>query len=184
MKKIFQLIAVFSVVFLSVTGFAQTDKPDLKVYIIRHGEKPKEGDNLTCKGLNRSLQLPAVLKNKMGIPDYILVPSLSAKEKTKHARMFETVVPFAVKYNLSINSSHANEDYDDIAHDVLSKKGIVLMVWEHKALTGIIKALGVKQELHWADDDFDSMWIVTIANGQATLKLDKEGLHPKDDCTF
>ena len=38
---------------------------DLKVVIIRHGEKPEKpatGDNLTCQGENRVLQIPEVLK--------------------------------------------------------------------------------------------------------------------------
>ncbi|MDR3681095.1 MAG: histidine phosphatase family protein [Flavipsychrobacter sp.] len=183
MNKIYQLIAIVFFSALSVVGFSQS-KPDLKVYIIRHGEKPIDGDNLTCKGLNRAMQLPAVLKEKVGIPDYIFVPSLTAAEKTKHARMFETVVPFAVKYNLKINSSHTNDEYKNIAEDIKSKKGTVLMVWEHKALTGIIQALGVKEELHWADDDFDSMWIITITGKNAILAKDAEGLHPQDDCSF
>ena len=38
---------------------------NLKVVIIRHGEKPADksegGDNLSCQGQNRALQLPAVL---------------------------------------------------------------------------------------------------------------------------
>ena len=41
---------------------------NLKVVIIRHGEKPADkadgGDNLSCQGQNRALQLPAVLIKK------------------------------------------------------------------------------------------------------------------------
>ena len=40
---------------------APAPEPPLRVVIIRHGEKPEEGDNLSCAGLNRALALPAVL---------------------------------------------------------------------------------------------------------------------------
>ncbi len=46
--------------------FAQTNKGNglQKVVIIRHAEKPDDGDNLSCKGFNRSLALTSVLYNK------------------------------------------------------------------------------------------------------------------------
>jgi hypothetical protein len=43
------------------------DDNSLKVVIIRHGEKPETGDNLSCQGENRALQLPAVLYKKYNI---------------------------------------------------------------------------------------------------------------------
>ena len=58
------------------TNINSQNLPDknLKVVIIRHGEKPTEkpsdksdgGDNLSCQGQNRALQLPAVLIKKIG----------------------------------------------------------------------------------------------------------------------
>ena len=81
---------------------------NLKVVIIRHGEKPADksdgGDNLSCQGQNRALQLPAVLIKKIGKPDYTYVPALKLDKNTAHSRMFQTVTPFAVKYDLTINS--------------------------------------------------------------------------------
>src|SRR5579863_10187493 len=76
---------------------AESQNRALRIVFIRHGEKPEKGSNLTCKGLNRSLQLPAVITKKFGVPDFIYVPSMKQSEKTTHARMFETVVPLAAK---------------------------------------------------------------------------------------
>jgi hypothetical protein len=158
---------------------------NLKVVFIRHGEKPKDGDNLNCKGLNRSLLLPKVLHDKYGVPDFTYVPVLEMKKGTKHARMMETIVPFAVKYNLKLNSKYANKDTVEIAKDIKEKKGIVLVVWEHHALSGIVHALGITDPaLKWDDEDFDSIWIVDFKNGVPTLSYDKEGLSPSDDCNF
>src|SRR5690349_5777022 len=74
-----------------------------KIVIIRHGEKPAKGDNLSCQGFNRSLQLPAVLNKKFKVFDYIFVPSLNEGGSTKHSRMFQTIVPYGVGHNLDIN---------------------------------------------------------------------------------
>ena len=76
----------------------------LKIIIIRHGEKPEHGDNLTPQGLNRALQLPDVLIRLIGLPNSIYVPTLDTGVTTMHARMFQTATPIAIQLNLAINS--------------------------------------------------------------------------------
>jgi hypothetical protein len=158
---------------------------DLKLVFIRHGERPDDGDNLTCKGFNRSLLLPAVLYKKFGKPANIYVPSVSGKDATKHARMFQTITPFAVKYNLAINSAYDEADYKHIGKALLKESGTVIIVWEHNSMVSIVDYLGVQSShLQWPDDDYDSIWIVTYRNGTAVLTKDKEGLNPSADCAF
>ena len=154
-----------------------------KVVIIRHAEKPLKGDNLNCQGLNRSLQLPAVLISKFGIPAYIFVPSLGLDTSTRHARMFETVIPLAAKYNLVINSKYAERDSAGLASEIKIKEGTVLVVWEHGILPSIVRSLGVNNfHLTWSDNDYDSIWIVTFSKGVASLTMDKEALAPSSVC--
>jgi hypothetical protein len=162
---------------------AQDGKAGLKVVIIRHGEKPAEGDNLSCQGLNRSLQLPEVLHKKIGVPAYTYVPSPSLGKSTARARMYQTVVPFATKYNLAINTNYDVKDAKGIAETVLNKSGTVLLVWEHNMIPDIVKKLGVKDaNLNWSDSDFDSMWIISFANGKAILTKDAEHINPPKEC--
>ena len=173
---------------------AVKDLPDnnLKVVIIRHGEKPAEkpsdksdgGDNLSCQGQNRALQLPAVLIKKIGKPDYTYVPSLKLDKNTAHSRMFQTVTPFAVKYDLTINSKYDESELNAAAKSVLKKSGTVLMVWEHSAIPDLATALGVDNPPKWKGADFDSIWIVTYASGKAELTVDQEGLSPSESCGF
>jgi hypothetical protein len=158
---------------------------DLKIVFIRHAEKPLKGDNLTCEGLNRSLKLPAVITAKFGIPAFIFVPGLGLGEATKHARMFQTIVPLAAKYNLTINSSRTEKDSLGMAADIKSRSGVVLVAWEHGGIAPIARALGVKESgLKWPDDDYDSIWIVTFDNGVAVLTKDKEGIVAAKGCDF
>jgi len=163
-------------------GVRATDNP--KVVIIRHGEKPKSGDNLSCQGENRALRLPAVLHKKFGKPDYTYVPALKLGESTNHARMFQTVVPFAVKYDLTLNSKFAESDVAGVAKDVLTHTGLVLVVWEHSQIPSLVAALGVSQPPAWKKEDFDSIWVVSYAAGQAPMTIGAEGITPSPQCAF
>jgi hypothetical protein len=163
------------------TGFSQS----VTVYFIRHGEKPAKGDNLDCQGENRALQLPHVIKTKIGIPNFTFIPSVGNGKSTNQSRMFQTITPTAVKYNLTLNSSHPETDSLQIAADIKTRKGTVLVVWEHESIASIVRALGVKNfNKKWHGDDFDSIWIVTITNGVATFGHDKEGIKPSSNCSF
>src|SRR5215213_9356656 len=126
--------AIFPSLLLLLTccAFAQPGISQLeKVIIIRHAEKPENGDNLSCKGLNRALELPDLLKKKIGKPDYIFVPAMNTGKNTSMARMYQTIVPFAVKYNLNINTKYVVNDAKGLARDILKRSGTVLLVWEH-----------------------------------------------------
>src|ERR1700709_617507 len=101
-KYTWLLLALFNCC-LFTTCYSQKN---LKIVIIRHGEKPDDGDNLNCQGLNRSLALPRVLYNKFGVASYLFVPVISGGKKTKSGRMFQTITPYAIKYNLPINSNY------------------------------------------------------------------------------
>jgi hypothetical protein len=156
---------------------------NLRVVLIRHAEKPQKGYNLTCKGLNRSLQLVSILYSRFGLPAAIYVPSLGERDSTKHARMFQTIAPFVTKYNLTIRTSFHENDTSQLAQAIRQQKGVVLVVWEHSRLPAIARCLGVKDVLHhWKDDDYDSIWIIDYVNGAAVLIKDKEGLHPGEAC--
>lgn len=153
-----------------------------KIIFIRHGEKPDKGDNLSCQGFNRALQLADILQKKIGMPNAILVPSMNEGKKTSVARMYQTIVPFAVKYNLNINTKYNVDEIDKIVSGLQKQTGTVLMVWEHKNISKIVRALGIQNADKWDDNDFDSIWIVTYKNGVPVLTKTSEGLQPATTC--
>jgi hypothetical protein len=183
----FKLLLVITLALLSCgckEKLQENIDPNLKVVIIRHAEKPENGDNLSCQGQNRALALANVLQQKIGIPDYIYVPSLNLDIATKHSRMFQTVTPFAVKYNLPINSKFDEKDIVKVAKNVLDKSGIVLLVWDHSAIPKLAMQLGIKHAETWEDHDFDSIWLISYKTGKAKLSIGKEGLSPSPRCNF
>lgn len=184
-----RLVAGLSAVVVAsiVMTFATADDapdPHLKVVIIRHAEKPDDGDNLSCKGMNRALQLPAVLHRKIQIPDHVYVPTLDCGKSTSHARMFQTIVPFAAKHNLKINSAFDEKDVSQLAAKILKQSGTALVVWEHSQIRPLAKALGADDPPDWDHDEFDAIWILTFVGGKAKLRLDQEGIHPGVTCQF
>jgi hypothetical protein len=187
MKK-YVLLSVLAGIVISSISFSCIGKnaPDsnLKIVIIRHGEKPEIGDNLSCQGESRALQLPSVIYQKFNKPDYIYVPSLELGKSITHARMFQTITPFAVKYNLTINGKFDANDYSNIADNVLKKTGTVLMVWEHSTIPFLAEKLGVKNPPPWDGKDYDSIWVITYPNGKAMMTYDKEGITPSLGCNF
>ena len=164
---------------------ARSPGDGLTVVVFRHAEKPKKGDNLNCQGLNRSLALPPMLYERFGIPGAIYVPSMAAGDNTLHSRMFQTMIPFASKYNLSLTSKFAEDETGMLASAVLARNGVVMIIWEHKRIPDIVRALGVRDtDLQWPDDDYDSLWIITVKNGVARLERSAEGLKPAEACPF
>jgi hypothetical protein len=152
---------------LSPLAPAMARAPTLRVILIRHGEKPEEGDNLTCAGLNRALALPAVLGKLLPTPpDHTYVPLIGTDgKKTTSVRMFQTVTPYAVLHNLTLNSDYATDNIKGITKEIRSRRGTVLLVWEHNSIVKIANKLGIKEVLAWPDADFDSVWTISFSGG-------------------
>ena len=185
MNNLFKsLLALIIITLACNNSFAQKQKTGVqKVVIIRHGEKPDNGDHLSCKGFNRSLQLPAVLYAKYKVPDKIFVPSMGNSKSASHVRMFETITPFAIKYNVGINSKYDVDNVKEMAAAILKTNGYALVVWEHDKIDNLVKSLGADAKgMKWSGDDFDSIWIITFKNGKATISTDKENINPANDC--
>ena len=157
---------------------------NLKIVIIRHAEKPDNGDNLSCQGQNRALQLAEVLHAKLDLPENIYVPALKSSDATKHSRMFQTISPFAIKYNLTINSKYSADETEKIAKNVFKKDGLVLMVWAHSEIQGLANALGVNNAPQWADGDFDSIWVINYQDGEASFSIDRQNINPAIECNY
>lgn len=160
---------------------AQTSAPN-RIIIIRHGEKPSEGDNLSCQGFNRAMQLRTVLNKKFGTPNQIYVPKINTGKSTSVARMYQTIVPFAVAYNLSINSKFDVDDTEGLTKVLTENSGTSLVVWEHDHISKIVKALGIMDVGKWPDSDYDTILVLSMKSGKWVLTRDHEGIQPSKDC--
>ena len=165
--------------------------PVLRIVIIRHGEKPAEGDNLSCTGLNRALALPAVLNELMpSPPNLTFVPVIGTDDKnTTRVRMLQTVMPYAVQHNLTINSDFMVANTKAFARQLRRLRGTVLVVWEHNNIVEIAQDLGLENVSGWPDADFDSVWTISFSGGGAkgkakrpVLAKSRQHIHPSPVC--
>jgi hypothetical protein len=183
-----------SILLLTGTAAHSNDAVET-VALIRHGEKPDKGlGQLDCKGLNRALALPAVIAKVFGKPDAIFAPNPSeqktdAGERYDYVRPLATIEPTAIAFGLPIHASLGVSNTDGLRAALkqpLYHNALVLVAWEHKRIEDIARGLladyGGDQALvpKWHGDDFDSIYVVTIANAgadaKATFVVKHEGL--------
>jgi hypothetical protein len=167
---------------------------------IRHGEKPQAGlGQLSCKGLNRALALPAVIKAGFGKPDAIFAPDPSIRKEDGGAsydyiRPLATVEPTAIAFGLPVDTSFG---YEDIAglQAALGKpeyrKATVLIAWEHKQITALSRQIlganggDADQVPKWKGNDFDSISVIRIVRDgdrtTASFERRKEMLDGQSD---
>jgi hypothetical protein len=179
MNRVLLLFVLVGGLFCSFGGFGQAG--DLRVVLIRHGEKPWKGDGLTCQGINRSKELVGLLHSRFGAVGVVYVPN-KGKGDTKRSRMYQTALPYASAYHVAMNTEFHEDELKEMAKSIRQQHGVVLVVWEHSGIPEIARRLGVEDELQWKDKDYDSMWIVTFSNGRAVLTRDREGLQPATEC--
>lgn len=186
------IIAVILLAAIDVTTIAQSlpDSIPLRILIIRHGEKPDSGYNLNCKGWNRAIALPNAIIPQFGIPDLIYVPNMTTGKKTKTVRMYQTVIPMAIKYNLLVNSKYEETDSLEISDNIIHQKGTILIVWDKKNIAPLVRNMGIRDasiNLDWPDKDYDSIWIIEYirtAEGSLVprLRRGKENIVPSKEC--
>ncbi|PVH88162.1 hypothetical protein DL98DRAFT_581380 [Cadophora sp. DSE1049] len=135
------------------------------IFLIRHGEKPpkingKDQDGLSAQGEQRATGLVNVFgKNSLFDIGYILAQH--PKKDGSRARPHQTVLPIATSLGLKVDTSIDRDSYAKVAKAATHFKGPgnVLICWEHKALTDIVREIGVLKE--WVyPSRFDIIWAV------------------------
>jgi hypothetical protein len=162
---------------------------------IRHGEKPPGGlGQLSCRGLNRALALPAVLLKKYGQPDFIFAPAPTPKVDGKitynYVRPLMTIEPTAIRCGLPVNTEFGFREIAKLESELAKDKyrtAVVFIAWEHAVLDDFAKDLlksngGDPAKVPaWPSKDFDSIFLfkITRSNGHASISftLEKEGLN-------
>lgn len=169
------------------------------ILFIRHGEKPIDGlGQLSCKGMNRSLSLPNVIFNKFATPDFLIAPNPVIQKEDKgvsynYLRPLATLEPLAIKTSKNINLTCGYNEIECVASLLLSQEydnKTVLVSWEHHTVKGIIKKIAEIKNTNlpipdWENDDFDTIYVLTIDKKGIDFRVDKQGLNDQNaDCNF
>lgn len=184
-----------------VPACADAPKPDREtILFIRHAEKALNGfGQLSCRGLNRSLALAAVLATRYKHIDAVFAPDPSRQKPDgalsyDYVRPLATVEPTAIRFGLPV---HAAIGYSE-AEQLLAalqvpefRNATVLVSWEHHQLNDmvpkLVNSLGgdAKAIPKWERGNFDSIWRVTIerdgAKTTASFSEEHQNLNDQSD---
>jgi hypothetical protein len=140
----------------------------LTILIIRHAEKPGESwpgpgltpdgtiDNksLVIRGWQRAGSWSALFGAGLGGVDYPSPSVIYAADPNATAgdepsqRPYETVVPLAARLGLTLDTTYAVGQEDQLANAVFGQPGPVLIAWEHKAIArSLLPAIANGQSL-------------------------------------
>jgi hypothetical protein len=171
------------------------------IVFMRHGEKPDAGlGQLNCKGLNRSLALPAILTRQFGKPDAIFAPD-PAKQKEDGNRSYDyvrplaTIEPTAIIAGLPVDTSFGYDDIDKLQAALSQPKfrgAQIFVAWEHKQIYDLVGKLlkdnggdPTTMPKKWKGDDFDSLYVVRLdrsgSTPTTTFEAKTEGLDTVSD---
>jgi hypothetical protein len=171
----------FVLFLISQTAFALP----AQVLIIRHGEKPKKGNELNSAGRKRAVKLAPFFETNPAVNQYGQIAAIYAmapKDATGTLRPIETVTPTAQALGLTLNTSFQKDEITALAQSILSNPlyngRTVLICWEHDVIPTITAALGLETSPKSWDGDkvFDRMWILTYAT-DGSVRFQDVGEH-------
>jgi broad specificity phosphatase PhoE len=163
-------IVILCLMWSFAPSFAYGRPPE--VIVIRHGEKPEQGDDLSVKGRERAAAIVPFFKDG-GDETPAAIYAQGPSDSRHSRRPVETVTPLANELNLTVKTYH-HSDYAEMAKEILAKPEydgkVVLICWEHNGIPDVAAALGVIDPPDWRGHSFDRLWIIRFKDGKAKLQ--------------
>ena len=153
---------------------------------------------LSCKGLNRSLALPALLIGRYGKPDFLYAPNPSiqvndgnSQPTFSYIRPLATIEPTAVRLGMPVNAQIGFDQIDQLQKALLQPAyahSLIFVAWEHIKLYQFAKQMldsygaGSAKLPDWPGSDYETIYVFHIARSgsdgspHATLEIQKEYL--------
>jgi hypothetical protein len=181
MKKIIMILL------LTVFSFSIFAMP-AQILLIRHGEKPDIGSELSQQGWQRAKALPNMFERseflKFGLP--VAFYAMSPQKKNGSVRAIQTLSFAAEKLKLPINKNFTRDEVSSLVRDIQENPHyngkMVVICWEHKVLEDIAHAFGLKKYLDWPGKQYDRVWSLTFSSDSKSILFEDlpEKLLPTD----
>lgn len=173
MRKFYPVRAVCLTWTLAL-GFSQLGwATPAQVLIIRHAEKPAQGNELSPKGQSRAQSLIGFFKPLAPVAIYAASPDKPGGS----IRSIQTVEPTASALGLQLQTQFTASQVQELASVVLNSPEldgkVVLICWAHSQIPEIAAALGAEQApSSWNGSVFDRVWRLDFKQGQVMSFLD------------
>lgn len=149
-----------------------------RIIIIRHAEKPAEGNELSLKGRQRAAALvPYILETPELLKDVPLVAiyAQGPKKEGSSVRSIQTVKGIAEAAKLTVIDKFTRDDFPAMFAEIRKNPAYdgktVLICWEHKVIPDIATAFGVENPPHrWHGDSYDRTWVITFKGDEVRFQ--------------
>jgi hypothetical protein len=174
-------LAVFAILATANVALAQP----AQVIIIRHAEKPEDGNELNLRGRERAGALVAYFESAPEVTEFKTPTAIYAqlpKDETSSIRSAQTVQPLADALHLALHRTFTKTQHlqmvDEIMHKPEYAGHTVLICWEHKVIPDMAREFGVTDgPTKWSGSVYDRAWVITFhADAKPTLKVVPERL--------
>ena len=151
---------------------------DATVLIIRHAEKPDDGDGLTPAGEARAKAYVEYFRGFKFHSEPVKLDAIFAAADSKNSRRPRlTVQPLASALGLPVETRYRDKDYQGLAAELGERYNgrNVLVCWHHGVMLELLHAMGADPDTllpggKWPGDEYN--WVVV-------LHYDQDG-HLKD----
>ena len=138
------------------------------VALIRHAEKPENGNELNDRGWQRAGVLPVLFKNRDELnvdgPPAALY-AMDPKDDAGSVRSIQTLQYLSHSLNLPIRSAFKKKQHAQMVREILNNPDLngklVVICWEHKYLEEIARDFGISNVPHWDKNTYDRIWLIS-----------------------
>ena len=168
-SKFFMKTALVRIFIFSFLVIQAAQSMPAQIVLIRHGEKPETGDELSTQGWARAQALPELFKrpefNQFGNPAALY--AMNKKGKNGSIRAIQTLKYVSQVFNLALNTDYTKDQVADLVKDIKKNDEydgkMIVICWEHKVLIDIAMEFGVKEPVSWPAEQFDRAWILDFS---------------------
>ncbi len=135
-----------------------------QILLMRHGEKPVVGNELSAQGWRRAQALPTLFARpelrRFGLPVglYAMAPSHPGGS----IRAIETLSFTSKVLNEPTNAQFTKDLVPQLVAQIKSNSAFngkfIVICWEHTVLLEIAREFGLPNPPDWPDTQFDRMW--------------------------
>lgn len=165
-----------------------------QILLLRHAEKPPRGPHLSDRGWERARALPQLFVRpefrEFGEPAalFAMAPDRSGEPSADGAsvRAIETLQYASASLGLPIHTEYTKKNYAIMMRKILAEPAydekLVVICWEHDALSDLAAELEIEPVPHYPGAKFDRAWLATLHDDGGSDLVDlPERLLPGDD---
>ncbi|MBS0656042.1 MAG: histidine phosphatase family protein [Verrucomicrobia bacterium] len=146
-----------------------------QVVLLRHAEKPEEGDTLSQRGFERAAALVPFFIDPPNADKFKPCAAVYAPRSSKNhrsTRSIQTVSALANAFEVPFYVKYIVEEVEELAKEIMDEPSyegkMVLICWQHAHIAMIAEAVGVSNPEKWPKKAFDRVWVIDFVGDKVS----------------